>query len=78
MTKALACAWAKDNVQVNAILPGWIDTPLTQAARKVILRKGDCTAAINARFVAEPGPAQRTSALVRSSPLDYGGLRGGC
>jgi NAD(P)-dependent dehydrogenase (short-subunit alcohol dehydrogenase family) len=33
MTKALACAWAKDNVQVNAILPGWIDTPLTQAAR---------------------------------------------
>jgi 2-dehydro-3-deoxy-D-gluconate 5-dehydrogenase len=42
MTKALACAWAKDNVQVNAILPGWIDTPLTQAARKVILRKGDC------------------------------------
>jgi uncharacterized membrane protein (DUF373 family) len=52
MTKALACAWAKDNVQVNAILPGWIDTPLTQAARKVILRKGDCTAAINARLFA--------------------------
>jgi 2-dehydro-3-deoxy-D-gluconate 5-dehydrogenase len=36
MTKALACAWAKDNIQVNAILPGWIDTPLTQAARKEI------------------------------------------
>jgi len=33
MTKALACAWAKDNIQVNAILPGWIDTPLTQTAR---------------------------------------------
>ena len=31
MSKALACAWAKDNIQVNAILPGWIDTPLTQA-----------------------------------------------
>jgi NAD(P)-dependent dehydrogenase (short-subunit alcohol dehydrogenase family) len=26
MTKALACAWAKDNIQVNAILPGWIAT----------------------------------------------------
>jgi hypothetical protein len=26
----------------RAILPGWIDTPLTQAVRKVILRKGDC------------------------------------
>jgi 2-dehydro-3-deoxy-D-gluconate 5-dehydrogenase len=36
MTKALACAWAKDNIQVNAILPGWIDTPLTQSARKEV------------------------------------------
>jgi 2-dehydro-3-deoxy-D-gluconate 5-dehydrogenase len=36
MTKALACAWAKDNIQVNAILPGWIDTPLTQTARKEV------------------------------------------
>lgn len=36
MTKALACAWAKDNVQVNAILPGWIDTDFTQTARKEV------------------------------------------
>ncbi len=34
LTKALACAWAKDNVQANAILPGWIDTDLTRTARK--------------------------------------------
>ena len=34
LTKALAAAWAKDNIQVNAILPGWIDTALTQRARK--------------------------------------------
>ncbi|HEX3766433.1 MAG TPA: glucose 1-dehydrogenase [Kofleriaceae bacterium] len=33
MTKALASAWAKDNIQVNAVLPGWIDTELTQTAR---------------------------------------------
>ena len=33
LTKSLATAWAKDNIQVNAVLPGWIDTELTQKAR---------------------------------------------
>ena len=33
MTKSLAAAWAKDNIQVNAGLPGWIDTDLTRQAR---------------------------------------------
>lgn len=33
MTKALACAWAPHNIQINAILPGWIDTDLTRQAR---------------------------------------------
>ena len=35
-TRACATAWAKDNVQVNAILPGWIDTELTQGARREV------------------------------------------
>ena len=34
LTKSLAVAWAPDNIQVNAILPGWIDTDLTQQARQ--------------------------------------------
>jgi len=34
LTRALACAWARDNIQVNAVLPGWIDTALTQRARQ--------------------------------------------
>jgi 2-deoxy-D-gluconate 3-dehydrogenase len=33
LTRSLAVAWAKDNIQVNALLPGWIDTELTQQAR---------------------------------------------
>lgn len=33
MTRAMATAWAKDNIQVNAVLPGWIDTELTVGAR---------------------------------------------
>ena len=32
-TRACACAWAADNIQTNAILPGWIDTDLTRRAR---------------------------------------------
>jgi 2-deoxy-D-gluconate 3-dehydrogenase len=36
LTKALATAWAKDNIQVNAVLPGWIDTELTQRARREV------------------------------------------
>jgi 2-dehydro-3-deoxy-D-gluconate 5-dehydrogenase len=36
MTRALATAWARDNIQVNAVLPGWIDTELTRAARRQV------------------------------------------
>jgi 2-dehydro-3-deoxy-D-gluconate 5-dehydrogenase len=36
MTRALATAWARDNIQVNAVLPGWIDTDLTRAARRQV------------------------------------------
>ncbi|WP_428663488.1 SDR family NAD(P)-dependent oxidoreductase [Reyranella sp.] len=36
MTKSLATAWAKDGIQVNAILPGWIDTALTRRAREQV------------------------------------------
>ena len=36
LTKSLAAAWAPDNVQVNAVLPGWIDTDLTRDARQQV------------------------------------------
>lgn len=36
LTKALATSWAPDNIQVNSILPGWIDTDLTRKARKEV------------------------------------------
>jgi NAD(P)-dependent dehydrogenase (short-subunit alcohol dehydrogenase family) len=33
LTKSLAVAWAEDGVRVNAIAPGWIETPMTMPAR---------------------------------------------
>jgi 2-deoxy-D-gluconate 3-dehydrogenase len=61
MTKALACAWAKDNIQANAILPGWIDTDFTRAAREQV-------AGLNERVLA------RTPAGRWGSPDDFAGI----
>lgn len=36
LTRSLATAWAKDNIQVNCVLPGWIDTNLTRQARSQV------------------------------------------
>lgn len=35
-TRSCAIAWAPDNIQCNAVLPGWIDTELTQNARREV------------------------------------------
>ncbi|MDQ2996539.1 MAG: glucose 1-dehydrogenase [Chloroflexota bacterium] len=36
LTQSLAIAWAKDNIQVNGILPGWIETDLTKRVRETV------------------------------------------
>jgi len=61
MTRALACAWAKDNIQVNAVLPGWIDTDLTRGAREQV-------AGLHERVLA------RTPAGRWGDPADFAGI----
>ncbi|MBV9511086.1 MAG: SDR family oxidoreductase, partial [Caulobacteraceae bacterium] len=34
LTKSLAIAWARDNIQVNAILPGWLVTDMVADAKE--------------------------------------------
>ena len=36
LTKSMAIAWAPMNIQVNCILPGWIETALTDRARQQV------------------------------------------
>ena len=50
LTRSLAVSWAKDNIQVNCILPGWITTDLTQRGKS---RPG------RAKGVADRTPAGR-------------------
>jgi 2-deoxy-D-gluconate 3-dehydrogenase len=40
-TKSIAAAWAPDNIQANAVLPGWIDTDLTRRAREELSQLND-------------------------------------
>jgi 2-dehydro-3-deoxy-D-gluconate 5-dehydrogenase len=61
LARSMAVAWAKDNIQVNAILPGWVDTDLTRQAREQVQ-------GLNERVLART-PAQRWGA-----PEDFAGV----
>src|SRR5215468_7830991 len=60
-TRACACAWAADNIQANAVLPGWIDTDLTRDARREV-------AGLNEQVLA------RTPAGRWGDPKDFAGI----
>ena len=59
LTKSLATSWARHNIQVNSILPGWIST--------------DLTAAVEADEQMSQGIVARTPAGRFGTPADLGG-----
>ncbi|RZL64280.1 MAG: glucose 1-dehydrogenase [Variovorax sp.] len=72
LTKATAASWALDGIQVNAILPGWIQTELTDSARAQV-------AGLNERVIArtaagrwgQPGDLAGTAVFLASAASDF-------
>jgi 2-dehydro-3-deoxy-D-gluconate 5-dehydrogenase len=72
LTKSMALAWAKDNIQVNTILPGWFDTELTEKAREQIpgLHERVLSRIPQGRW-AKPADMAGTAVWLASSASDY-------
>ena len=72
LTKSLAVAWAKDNIQVNAILPGWFLTDLTRGIPEADPSRYDN---INRRIPTgrwgEPSELGGAAVFLSSSASDY-------
>jgi len=72
LTRSLACAWAADNIQVNAILPGWIDTDLTRRAREQVEGLHDFVVARTpAGRWGEPGDLAGAAVFLSSPAADF-------
>jgi 2-deoxy-D-gluconate 3-dehydrogenase len=72
LTKSLAVSWGNENIQVNAILPGFIDSELTQRAE---LEKPGSFAAKLARTpagrIGTPEDLAGVAVLLASAASDY-------
>jgi 2-deoxy-D-gluconate 3-dehydrogenase len=68
-TKSLAVFWAKDRIQVNALLPGWIHTDLTASASPE--RYNSIKARIPHGRWGEPTELAGAAVFLASSASDY-------
>lgn len=71
LTKALANEWAKDNVQINAIAPGYFETDNTEALRKNETRFKEISARIPAGQWGKPEDLKGAVVFLASRASDY-------
>ena len=72
MTKTLAVSWAKDNIQANSILPGWIHTDLTQGLKDNFRDRYDhILSRIPHERWGEPNDLAGTAVFLSSKASDY-------
>ncbi|AVI94812.1 2-keto-3-deoxygluconate oxidoreductase [Oenococcus oeni] len=71
LTKAYADALAAENIQVNALAPGYINTPMTQALRDDKERNTEILSHIPADHWADPSELMGAIVFLSSSASDY-------
>lgn len=71
LTKSLAVAWAKDGIQVNAIIPGWITTDMTQGVLNNETFYNAIVSRTPARRFGEPEELAGTAVFLASHASDF-------
>jgi 2-dehydro-3-deoxy-D-gluconate 5-dehydrogenase len=71
LTRLLACEWAKDNINVNAIAPGYMNTNNTEQLRKDPKRSAEILARIPADRWGLPSDVAGPAVFLASSASDY-------
>jgi len=71
LTKSLAISWAGDHIQVNAIIPGWIDTAMTEAVKASRELYDSILARTPAGRFGEPGELAAAAVFLASRGADF-------
>ncbi|MBN8830555.1 MAG: glucose 1-dehydrogenase [Sphingomonadales bacterium] len=71
LTKALAVEWAAEGIRVNAIAPGFIETPLIPDEEKTPQREAMIMARTPMKLIGEPGDVAGAAVFLASDAARY-------
>lgn len=71
LTKSLATSWARHNIQVNSILPGWISTDLTKGVEENQEMVADIIKRTPAGRFGQPEDLGGTAVFLASTAADF-------